>query len=109
MSSLEQDSLRTAGLYVVRRGTVRGILHGGRRRVALYHAGPWGAVRRAHRLLDAAQLETVRAASDAVLLVIPHRPCAPFWNATPTEGNAADPHPVRRARTGTPEATARTA
>lgn len=70
---LEQDSLEDRRLYVVRRGTVRGIRMEGGVELPLAMLGHGEMFGEHTCLLDAAQPVTVRAASDAVLLVIPQQ------------------------------------
>ena len=70
---LEQDSLEDRRLYVVRRGTVRGIRMEGGVELPLAMLGHGELFGEHTCLLDAAQPVTVRAASDAVLLVIPQQ------------------------------------
>ena len=70
---LEQDSLEDRRLYVVRRGTVRGIRMEGGVELPLAMLGHGKLFGEHTCLLDAAQPVTVRAASDAVLLVIPQQ------------------------------------
>lgn len=70
---LEQESLEDRRLYVVRRGTVRGIRMEGGVELPLAMLGHGEMFGEHTCLLDAAQPVTVRAASDAVLLVIPQQ------------------------------------
>ncbi len=70
---LEQDSLEDRRLYVVRRGTVRGIRMEGGVELPLAMLGHGELFGEHTCLLDVAQPVTVRAASDAVLLVIPQQ------------------------------------
>lgn len=70
---LEQDSLEDRRLYVVRRGTVRGIRMEGGVELPLAMLGHGELFGEHTCLLDAAQPVTVRATSDAVLLVIPQQ------------------------------------
>ena len=70
---LEQDSLEDRRLYVVRRGTVRGIRMEGGVELPLAVLGHGEMFGEHTCLLDMAQPVTVRAASDAVLLVIPQQ------------------------------------
>ena len=70
---LQQDSLEDRRLYVVRRGTVRGIRVENGIELPLAVLGHGELFGENTCLLDAAQPVTVQATSDAVLLVIPQQ------------------------------------
>ncbi|QQS53758.1 MAG: peptidase domain-containing ABC transporter [Candidatus Competibacteraceae bacterium] len=70
---LEQDSLEDRRLYVVRRGTVRGIRMEGGVELPMAILGHGEMFGENTCLLDVAQPVTMQAASDAVLLVIPQQ------------------------------------